>query len=38
MAIILKISLENLLSEIEGKIYDFVLKREMKVIKSLSSF
>ncbi|EDK98438.1 RAD51-associated protein 2 [Mus musculus] len=38
MAITLKISLENLLSETEGKIYDFVLKREMKVTKSSSSF
>ncbi|XP_021058452.1 RAD51-associated protein 2 [Mus pahari] len=38
MAITLKISLESLLSEIEEKICDFVLKREMKVIKSSSSF
>ncbi|XP_031212027.1 RAD51-associated protein 2 [Mastomys coucha] len=37
MAITLKISLENLLSEIEEKIYDFVLKKEMKVPKGSNS-
>ncbi|EDM03105.1 rCG61915 [Rattus norvegicus] len=37
MAITLKINLEDLLSKIEGKIYDFVLKKEMKVTKSSSS-
>ncbi|XP_028628034.1 RAD51-associated protein 2 [Grammomys surdaster] len=37
MAITLNLSLENLLSEMEEKIYDFVLKKEMKVTKSSSS-
>ncbi|XP_076798231.1 RAD51-associated protein 2 [Arvicanthis niloticus] len=37
MAITLNLSLENLLGEIEEKIYDFVLKKEMKVTKSSRS-
>ncbi|GAB1297306.1 RAD51-associated protein 2 [Apodemus speciosus] len=37
MPITLNLSLDNLLSEIEEKIYDFVLKKEMKVTKSSSS-
>ncbi|XP_052040720.1 RAD51-associated protein 2 [Apodemus sylvaticus] len=37
MPISLNLSLDNLLSEIEEKIYDFVLKKEMKVTKYSSS-
>ncbi|XP_050999392.1 RAD51-associated protein 2 [Acomys russatus] len=37
-AITQKLSLENLLGETEEKIHDFILKKEMKVTKTSSSF